>query len=108
MDRAYETSPTLPQDVPTQIRGLQSFSSVRAMDLNLRRLRGPCPLPIPSKGEVSCFPGEVVACVTCIVLWALLKSKVCCRIKERRELFCLQRLEMNQDLKQIYFVQRHV
>lgn len=37
-------------------------------------------------------------------LWGLLKSKVCCRIKERRELLCLQRLEMNQGLKHLFCV----
>lgn len=42
--------------------------------------------------------------MTCIVLWGLLKSKVCCRIKERRELLCLQRLEMNQGLKHLFCV----
>lgn len=35
--------------------------------------------------------------MTCIVLWALLKSKVCCRIKERRELFAEVRNESGSE-----------
>lgn len=69
---------------------------------------GHCPLPVPSMGEVSFSPGKMMASVICTVLWALLKSKVCCRIEERRELFRLQRWEMNWGLKRICSVLRGI
>lgn len=64
----------------------------------------PCERPVnlaPAlpMGEVSFSPGKAVASVICTVLWALLRSKVCCRIEERTELFCLQRLETKRGLK---------
>ena len=69
---------------------------------------GHCRLPVPSMGGVSFSPGKVMASVMCTVLWAPLKGKVCCRIEERRELFRLQRLEMNRGLKRIYFAPRGI
>lgn len=57
---------------------------------------GTAPFPVPSDGEVSFSLGNMVAAVICAVLWSLLKSKVYCRIEQRRMLFGLQRLEMNQ------------
>lgn len=69
---------------------------------------GHCPLPVPSMGEVSLSPAKVMASGICTVLWALLKSKVCCRIEERRELFLLQRWEMNWGLKRMYSVLRGI
>lgn len=81
---------------------------LRAVDLHLGRRSGALPPSVPSMGEVSFSPAKMMASGICTVLWALLKSKVCSRIEERRELFLLQRWEVNWGLKRIYSVLRGI